>query len=192
MWCLLTPWLVTILRGCLAELKLWDLSRIFGLMRVSLKDETWMENWAVIGPRRLKSPTIDLASSGQNLSAATALSHLLEPSCSIILLHSGQRHDYSSTRLALRPLCVAMLVSPTSPLLLEVWPIAAGNNSIVAWGHRVQLLRKIKKRRRWTWLATYSRPSSTCAIWRRSASSSQPCPACVPLNVNHLMAYSQS
>ena len=34
MWCLLTPWLVTILRGCLAELKLWDLSRIFGLMRV--------------------------------------------------------------------------------------------------------------------------------------------------------------
>ena len=29
MWCLLTPWLVTILRGCLAELKLWDLSRIF-------------------------------------------------------------------------------------------------------------------------------------------------------------------
>ena len=67
----------------------------------SLKDETWTENRAVIGPSRLKSPTIDLASSGQNLSAATALSHLLEPSCSIILLHCGQRHDYSSTRLAL-------------------------------------------------------------------------------------------
>ena len=66
----------------------------------SLKDETWTENRAVIGPSRLKSPTIDLASSGQNLSAATALSHLLEPSCSIILLHCGQRHDYSSTRLA--------------------------------------------------------------------------------------------